>query len=160
MQIAKSLAGFSGPKADDLRKAIGKKNRAAMAKLQPEFVEGCRASGTAPDVIETLWATNEKSADYSFNKCASGDTRVILPGGRRIRLSEAYRLQPAEIMSMWSDGEVRPHKVSRSSRLGVSTSSASAAPADARSRRPLDHRLLTTAGYLEDPRHGSRRHRS
>ena len=46
MQIAKSLAGFTGPKADDLRKAIGKKNRAAMAKLQPEFVEGCRASGT------------------------------------------------------------------------------------------------------------------
>src|SRR5881398_4096328 len=63
MQIAKSLAGFSGPKADDLRKAIGKKNRAAMAKLQPEFVEGCRANGVAPDVIETLWATNEKSAD-------------------------------------------------------------------------------------------------
>ena len=68
MQIAKTLAGFSGPKADDLRKAIGKKNREAMAKLKPEFVEGCRASGTAPDVIETLWATNEKSADYSFNK--------------------------------------------------------------------------------------------
>jgi DNA polymerase-3 subunit alpha len=33
MQIAKSIAGFSGPKADDLRKAIGKKNRAAMADL-------------------------------------------------------------------------------------------------------------------------------
>ena len=45
MQIAKSLAGFSGPKADDLRKAIGKKNREAMAKLKPEFFEGCRASG-------------------------------------------------------------------------------------------------------------------
>ena len=47
MQIAKSIAGFSGPRADDLRKAIGKKNRAAMAKLQPMFFEGCRASGTA-----------------------------------------------------------------------------------------------------------------
>src|ERR671917_1649149 len=68
MQIAKSIAGFSGPKADDLRKAIGKKNRAAMAELKPLFVEGCRASGTAPDVIEWLWATNERSADYSFNK--------------------------------------------------------------------------------------------
>src|SRR3954452_16174634 len=32
MQISKPLAGFSGPKADDLRKAIGKKNREAMAK--------------------------------------------------------------------------------------------------------------------------------
>ncbi len=46
MQIAKSIAGFSGAKADDLRKAIGKKNREAMAKLEPEFREGCRASGT------------------------------------------------------------------------------------------------------------------
>ena len=34
MQIAKELAGFSGAKADDLRKAIGKKNRAAMAALE------------------------------------------------------------------------------------------------------------------------------
>ena len=68
MQIAKELAGFSGAKADDLRKAIGKKNRAAMAALKGEFVEGCRASGTRPEVIEFLWQTNEKSADYSFNK--------------------------------------------------------------------------------------------
>ena len=48
MQISKELAGFSGAKADDLRKAIGKKNREAMAALKPEFVEGCRASGTQP----------------------------------------------------------------------------------------------------------------
>ena len=40
MQIAKELAGFSGAKADDLRKAIGKKNREAMAALKPEFVAG------------------------------------------------------------------------------------------------------------------------
>ena len=39
MQIAKALAGFSGPRADDLRKAIGKKNREAMAKLKPEFFD-------------------------------------------------------------------------------------------------------------------------
>src|SRR5581483_1551959 len=68
MQIAKELAGFSGAKADDLRKAIGKKNREAMAKLKPEFIAGCRASGTSDSVIESLWTTNERSADYSFNK--------------------------------------------------------------------------------------------
>ena len=38
MQIAKSIAGFSGPKADDLRKAIGKKNREAMAQLKPRVL--------------------------------------------------------------------------------------------------------------------------
>ena len=68
MQISKELGGFSGAKADDLRKAIGKKNRQAMAALKPEFVEGCRRSGTSEAVIEFLWTTNERSADYSFNK--------------------------------------------------------------------------------------------
>jgi DNA polymerase III subunit alpha len=68
MQISKELAGFSGAKADDLRKAIGKKNRAAMAALKPEFVEGCRANGVSQQVVDWLWETNERSADYSFNK--------------------------------------------------------------------------------------------
>ena len=48
MLIATTLAGFSGAKADDLRKAIGKKNRKAMGELKPEFVDGCRTSGTEP----------------------------------------------------------------------------------------------------------------
>src|SRR5206468_10686865 len=68
MQIATELAGFSGAKADDLRKAIGKKKREAMAALKPDFVGGCRASGTSEAVIDQLWQTNERSADYSFNK--------------------------------------------------------------------------------------------
>src|SRR3712207_66603 len=34
MIISKELAGFSGARADDLRKAIGKKNREAMAQLK------------------------------------------------------------------------------------------------------------------------------
>ena len=34
MRIATEIAGFSGAKADDLRKAIGKKNREAMAQAQ------------------------------------------------------------------------------------------------------------------------------
>ena len=70
MQIATDIAGFSGAKADDLRKAIGKKNREAMAKLKPEFVAGCRASATSEQVTEWLWTTNERSADYSFNQLA------------------------------------------------------------------------------------------
>jgi DNA polymerase III subunit alpha len=68
MQISKAMAGFSGAKADDLRKAIGKKNREAMAALKPDFVDGCRANGVSQQVIDWLWDTNERSADYSFNK--------------------------------------------------------------------------------------------
>src|SRR6185436_7205342 len=89
MRIAKEIAGFSGPEADDLRKAIGKKLRDKMAALKDRFAEGARGTGTDERVIQELWAVNEAAADYSFNKCASATTRVILPDGSRIRLSEA-----------------------------------------------------------------------
>ena len=48
MQIAKAIAGFSGPEADDLRKAIGKKDRKKMAGMRDRFFEGARSTGT-PD---------------------------------------------------------------------------------------------------------------
>ena len=67
MQISKTVAGFSGAQADDLRKAIGKKNRDAMAALKQVYFEGARASGTSEPVINQLWAVNEAAADYSFN---------------------------------------------------------------------------------------------
>ncbi len=149
MQIAKSLAGFSGAKADDLRKAIGKKNRVAMAKLEPEFRQGCQASGTEARVIDWIWSTNQKSADYSFNKCASADTRVILPDGTRIRLSEAYSLQPPELMSMWSDGEVRPHKVAKVVKTGRKEVVRVRCESGRQIKATQDHRLLTTEGYKE-----------
>ena len=149
MQIAKDLAGFSGAKADDLRKAIGKKNREAMAKLKPEFVAGCQASGTSGQVIESLWSSNEKSADYSFNKCASGQTRVILPDGTRVRLSQAYREQPGEIMSMWADGTVRPHRVAKIVKTGRKQVYRVRCESGRQIRVTAEHRLLTTAGYIE-----------
>ncbi len=148
MQISKELAGFSGAKADDLRKAIGKKNREAMAALKPEFVEGCRRSGTSEAVIEFLWTTNERSADYSFNKCADGSTRVRLPDGRRIRLSEAYRLQPRELMSMWPDGTIRPHRVARIVKTGRKPLFQLRTAGGRQIKVTAEHRLLTTEGYM------------
>ena len=147
MQIAKTLAGFSGAKADDLRKAIGKKNREAMAKLKPEFFAGCRASGVSERVIEQLWTTNEKSADYSFNKCLSAQTRVILPDGTRMRLSTAAREGVPEIMSMWADGQIRPHKVQRIVRTGRKFVYQLRCESGRQVRATAEHRFLTTDGY-------------
>jgi DNA polymerase III subunit alpha len=119
MQIAKSLAGFSGPKADDLRKAIGKKNRAAMAKLQPEFVEGCRASGTAPDVIETLWATNEKSADYSFNKSHAACYALISYRTAWLKANYPAEYMAALISSVMDTKDKVPFFVNQAEAMGI-----------------------------------------
>jgi DNA polymerase-3 subunit alpha len=119
MQISKELAGFSGAKADDLRKAIGKKNREAMAALKPEFVEGCRASGTSPDVIEFLWQTNEKSADYSFNKSHAACYGLIAYRTAWLKANHTAEYMAALISSVMSTKDKVPFFVARCEEMGI-----------------------------------------
>jgi DNA polymerase III subunit alpha len=119
MQISKELAGFSGAKADDLRKAIGKKNRQAMAALKPEFVEGCRASGTKPDVIEFLWNTNERSADYSFNKSHAACYGLIGYRTAWLKANHTAEYMAALISSVMSTKDKVPYFVARCEDMGI-----------------------------------------
>jgi len=119
MQISKEIAGFSGAKADDLRKAIGKKNRVAMAALKPEFVEGCRASGTSSAVTESLWQTNEKSADYSFNKSHAACYGLIAYRTAWLKANYPAEYMAALISSVMSTKDKVPFFVARCEEMGI-----------------------------------------
>ncbi len=119
MRICKDLAGFSGARADDLRKAIGKKNREAMAKLKPEFVDGCRASGTAEAVIEFLWATNEKSADYSFNKSHAACYALIAYRTAWLRANFPAEYMAALISTVMDTKDKVPFFVAQAEQMGI-----------------------------------------
>jgi DNA polymerase-3 subunit alpha len=119
MQISKELAGFSGARADDLRKAIGKKNRQAMAALKPEFYEGCRASGTSDQVIEFLWQTNEKSADYSFNKSHAACYALISYRTAWLKANFPAEYMAALISSVMSTKDKVPFFVARCEEMGI-----------------------------------------
>ncbi len=119
MQIAKQLAGFSGAKADDLRKAIGKKNREAMAKLKPEFIEGCRASRISEQTIEWLWATNEKSADYSFNKSHAACYALIAYRTAWLKANYPAEYMAALISSVMDTKDKVPFFVAQAEQMGI-----------------------------------------
>ncbi|HMS31883.1 MAG TPA: DNA polymerase III subunit alpha [Candidatus Saccharibacteria bacterium] len=70
MQISKDMCGFTGGQADTLRKAVGKKKRDLMDKIQPEFVDGMvKVSGVKPKFAEDFWENKlVPFADYCFNK--------------------------------------------------------------------------------------------
>src|SRR5207248_950557 len=119
MQIAKEIAGFSGAKADDLRKAIGKKNREAMGKLKPEFFAGCRASGTAEHVIEQLWTTNERSADYSFNKSHSACYALIAYRTAWLKANYPAEYMAALISSVMDTKDKVPFFVAQAAQMGI-----------------------------------------
>ncbi len=69
MQIAKEMCGFTGGQADTLRKAIGKKQAATMAKMKKDFIEGAiQTSGADRKMVEDFWVNLEDFAAYCFNK--------------------------------------------------------------------------------------------
>jgi DNA polymerase-3 subunit alpha len=120
MQIAKEIAGFSGAKADDLRKAIGKKNREAMAKLKPEFFEGCRKTATSEAVIEQLWTINERSADYSFSKNHSAPYALIAYRTAWLKANYPAEYMAALISSVMDTKDKVPFFVAQAEQMGIS----------------------------------------
>jgi DNA polymerase-3 subunit alpha len=119
MQIAKSIAGFSGPEADDLRKAIGKKDRARMASMRERFFEGARATGTSENVIQDLWAVNEASADYSFNKSHAACYGLISYRTAWLKANYPAEYMAALISSVMSTKDKVPFFVSRCEEMGI-----------------------------------------
>jgi DNA polymerase-3 subunit alpha len=119
MLISKELAGFSGARADDLRKAIGKKNREKMAELKPEFVAGCRTSGTSQAVIDFLWQTNERSADYSFNKSHAACYALISYRTAWLKANYPAEYMAALISSVMDTKDKVPFFVAQTEQMGI-----------------------------------------
>ncbi len=71
MQISRDVCGFTGGEADTLRKAIGKKKRDLMQKMENRFIEGAVENGIPRPLIEKFWKQLLGFADYCFNKSHS-----------------------------------------------------------------------------------------
>ena len=119
MRIAKEIAGFSGPEADDLRKAIGKKQRERMAALKDRFIEGARATGTGERVIEELWATNEAASDYSFNKSHAACYGMISYRTAWLKANYPAEYMAALISSVMSTKDKVPFFVAQCEDMGI-----------------------------------------
>jgi DNA polymerase-3 subunit alpha len=71
MQISNVVAGYSLGEADLLRRAMGKKDPAEMAKQRERFMSGAAANKHPKDVAGTIFDLMEQFAGYGFNKSHS-----------------------------------------------------------------------------------------
>ena len=95
MAAAHDLAGFSMSQADELRRAMGKKNVEEMAKKRVQFIEGCgKASKINEKTADKIFTTMEKFAGYGFNKSHSAAYALI---AYQCAYLKAY--YPAEFMA-------------------------------------------------------------
>ncbi len=68
IQIAQVMGGYTLGQADLLRRAMGKKDKAEMAKQQARFVEGAQAKGVKKEEAIYIFELVDKFAGYGFNK--------------------------------------------------------------------------------------------
>jgi DNA polymerase-3 subunit alpha len=77
MQIAQVLAGYTLGGADLLRRAMGKKDSAEMARQRETFENGAAANGVDPAVARSIFDLMEKFAEYGFNKSHSAAYALV-----------------------------------------------------------------------------------
>ena len=77
MSAAQKAAGFSLGKADNLRRAMGKKKKEELDKMYAEFESGMKANGYSDAAVKALWDTLLPFADYAFNRAHSAAYGVI-----------------------------------------------------------------------------------
>lgn len=71
MLLSQKLANFSKGDADQLRKAMGKKQKTVLDEMYQKFRDGCIANGHPEDKIKKIWTDWEAFASYAFNKSHS-----------------------------------------------------------------------------------------
>jgi len=77
MQIAQTMAGYSLGEADLLRRAMGKKIKAAMDAERPKFEAGSKKNGISAKKASEIFDLLEKFANYGFNKSHAAAYAVV-----------------------------------------------------------------------------------
>ncbi len=77
MLLSQRMAGFTKGKADELRKAMGKKIVSIVDKLRPEFVDGAVKNGVDKKVADEVYDTMARFAEYGFNRSHSAAYTVL-----------------------------------------------------------------------------------
>lgn len=77
MSAASLLAGYTPSEADELRKAISKKNAEALEKQRKKFVKGAKENGIDEEKARGIFADWENFARYGFNKSHAADYGIL-----------------------------------------------------------------------------------
>ncbi len=68
-----NLAGYTAPEADDLRKAVAKKQKEKLLKHREKFIQGATERGIPAETASAIFDEWEEFARYGFNKAHAAD---------------------------------------------------------------------------------------
>ncbi|MDR1859165.1 MAG: DNA polymerase III subunit alpha [Treponema sp.] len=77
MQVARTIAGFTLGHADELRRAMGKKNMEKMVKEKEQFIAGATERGYSQRKADDIFELLVPFAGYGFNKSHAAAYSVV-----------------------------------------------------------------------------------
>jgi DNA polymerase-3 subunit alpha len=119
MAIARRVGGFSPAQADDLRKAISKKNKVLMATLKDPLMDGLAEKGVPPAVANKMWASFEATGDYSFNKSHAACYAMISYRTAWLKANYPVEYMAALVSSVMNTKDKVPFYVNQCHEMGI-----------------------------------------
>jgi len=140
----------------------GKKLPAEMAKYEKEFIDGCLSRGYKEETAKKLWKWVNATADYSFNKCISGETLVYRGNKERsksiISIEHLFKIKNdkqyaihgyGQILALDKDGRIRPRKIKDIYFNGKKETYTITLSNGKSIRTTKDHKFYTNNGYVK-----------
>lgn len=118
--VARELAGFSSAEADDLRKAIGKKQMDKISLFRKKFVEGCvKHSSLAEDRANKIYSDIEYFGGYGFNRAHAASYAMISYITAYLKVNYTSEYMAALMSSVLGNKEKQALYLSDCRKLGI-----------------------------------------
>ncbi len=121
MQISQVMGGFSLAKADNLRKAMGKKKPEIMEKYKADFVQGAIAQGVHDTLATRVFELMAEFAGYGFNKSHSAAYGVLAYWTGYLKAHYTVEFVTAVLNSEIGDIERMKHLTDEAKSFGIAT---------------------------------------
>ncbi|HWQ26375.1 MAG TPA: DNA polymerase III subunit alpha [Chlorobaculum sp.] len=131
MQISQVMGRFSLAKADNLRKAMGKKDPKLMQKFKDEFVEGGVSIGVNHALATRIFDLMAEFAGYGFNKSHSAAYGVLAYWTGYLKAHYTIEFVTAILNSEIGDTERMKHLTDEAKGFGIFTLAPSINKSDA-----------------------------
>ena len=119
IQIAHQVAGLSLSEADLLRRAMGKKEKEVMRKMEEKFVEGAKKKGVDEATARKIFEYMEPFAGYGFNKSHSAGYALIAYWTAYLKANHPVEFMAALLTSEMNDTDRIRILLSECRRMGI-----------------------------------------
>lgn len=121
MQISQVMGGFSLAKADNLRKAMGKKDPGLMQRFKDEFVAGAVQKEVSQVLATRIFDLMAEFAGYGFNKSHSAAYGVLAYWTGYLKAHYTIEFVTAVLNSEIGDTERMKHLTDEAKGFGIFT---------------------------------------